>query len=175
MRENIAYISLGSNIEDRYEHLVGAVRRLGDMKQVEIVSQSSIYETDPVGYTEQAPFLNMVIKITTSFSPEELLNVTQEIEQTGGRTKTFRWGPRAIDLDILLFNNENIKLEHLQIPHPRMLERGFVLIPLKELEPNYIFNNGKTIASYIDQLDDKEGVHRWKSSYGEEGSELFEN
>ncbi|UCZ53335.1 2-amino-4-hydroxy-6-hydroxymethyldihydropteridine diphosphokinase [Bacillus shivajii] len=172
---NVSYLSLGSNIEDRYDHLMEAVSLLKTDENMKVVSTSSIYETAPVGYTDQASFLNMVIKIITTYTPEQLLDKLEEVERQGGRKRVMKWGPRTIDLDILLYNKENINLEHLQIPHPRMFSRGFVLIPLKEIENDITFSTGKTIDDYIDELPDKEGVHVWKSLSGGEESGPIEN
>ncbi|WP_078593227.1 2-amino-4-hydroxy-6-hydroxymethyldihydropteridine diphosphokinase [Evansella clarkii] len=172
---NIAYLSIGSNIDDREEHLKQAVKRIGDLELVSIDQVSSVYETEPVGYTEQEPFLNMAIKIRTDLSAESLLQKTQEIENSGGRKREIRWGPRTIDLDILLFNEENITLEQLTVPHPRMLERAFVLIPLQEIAPSIELSNGKPIEQYIEELTGKEGVHKWKSFCGEDVFGHFES
>lgn len=166
--QQISYLSLGSNQGERQEHLENALQELEEKSSISIIAISSIYETDPVGVTDQPSFLNMVVKLQTSLDPLDLLNVTQTIERSGGRKQKGTWGPRTIDLDILLFNNENIQLESLKIPHPRMLERSFVLIPLKELEPNLRLVDGRSIDNYIDQLTDKEGVRIWKNSFGGE-------
>lgn len=101
-----------------------------------MLAVSSVYETAPVGYTDQADFLNLVVKIEMDISAHELLEVCQKIEQGLGRERTIRWGPRTADLDILLYNNDNIAVEKLTVPHPRMQERAFVLIPLLEIEPS---------------------------------------
>ena len=172
--KNIAYLSLGSNIDEREENLKQSLEKLDCEESVSIIKTSSIYETAPVGYTDQSSFLNMVVKLETNLTPQELLEKTQFIELTGGRKRAIRWGPRTIDLDILLFNEENIILEHLIIPHPRMFERGFVLIPLQEIAPGLKYN-GKLIEQYIAELTDKEGVHKWKSSSGVDVSGLSEN
>nr|WP_090893189.1 2-amino-4-hydroxy-6-hydroxymethyldihydropteridine diphosphokinase [Evansella caseinilytica] len=163
-----AFLSLGSNIEDRLAHLKEALELLEKDQEILLEKISSVYETAPVGYINQHPFLNVVVKITTSLKPFALLEHLQEIERAGGREREIRWGPRTIDLDILLYNNENINLEHLQIPHPRMFERGFVLIPFYEIEPGYQFSDGKSIVQYIEELTNKEGVQKWKSSFGED-------
>ncbi|WP_096186178.1 2-amino-4-hydroxy-6-hydroxymethyldihydropteridine diphosphokinase [Evansella halocellulosilytica] len=174
-KNNVAHLSLGSNMKDRYNHLMEAIQFLKEDEHIDLLSSSSIYETEPVGYTDQHAFLNMVLKVSTSYKPLELLETVQNIEQKGGRKRDIRWGPRTIDLDILLYNNENINLKQLIIPHPRMFERGFVLIPFKEVESSYTFTTGKTIDDYIDELPDKEGVQKWKNSFGEEESERTEN
>jgi 2-amino-4-hydroxy-6-hydroxymethyldihydropteridine diphosphokinase len=132
---NTAYISIGSNIGDRLHHLAEAIRALHSHQQIEVVKVSSIYETAPVGYTEQADFLNLVLRVETSLDPYELLAACQDIENGLGRVREIRWGPRTVDLDILLFNNDNIEAENLLVPHPRMGERAFVLVPLLEIAP----------------------------------------
>lgn len=132
---NQAFIALGTNIGMREEHLNQALSLLNGRTDVEIKRKSSIYETAPVGFVDQADFLNMVIHITTSLSPLKLLDVCQEIEHQLGRERSIRFGPRTIDLDILLYNQENSDTERLVIPHPRMHERAFVLIPLAEIAP----------------------------------------
>ncbi|PYZ91575.1 2-amino-4-hydroxy-6-hydroxymethyldihydropteridine diphosphokinase [Salipaludibacillus keqinensis] len=172
---HISYIALGSNQGARDQYLADAITKLDEEPAISILSLSSIYETAPVGVTDQPSFLNMVVKVNTTLTPIELLETTQRIEQEGGRERNEKWGPRTIDIDILLFNDENILLESLRIPHPRMLERGFVLIPLKEIDPHLRLNDGRSIDEYIDQLTDKEGVRKWKNSFGEEGSARFEN
>lgn len=165
--KNESYISLGTNIGDREGYLKKAIYELDRNPAIKLEKISSIYETDPVGYLDQANFLNLVIKISTNLTPLQLLEVTQEIENTLGRKRELRWGPRTIDLDILLYNHENIEVEHLRIPHPRMFERSFVLIPLNEINPAYIVENNKL-------LKDK-GVRLWKRKNGGEGLGLLEN
>lgn len=135
---NIAYVSIGTNMGDRAGYLKQAVEYLREMDQMGSVEMSSIYETSPVGVTDQADFLNMVVRVSTSFSSEELLVVCQKIEQQLGRVRTIRWGPRTADLDILLYNNDMIETETLVVPHPRMRERAFVLIPLMEISPELV-------------------------------------
>ncbi|MDN4608825.1 2-amino-4-hydroxy-6-hydroxymethyldihydropteridine diphosphokinase [Sporosarcina highlanderae] len=135
---NIAYLSIGSNIGDRLHHLTKAVRALHAHDRIEVTAISSIYETEPVGYTDQANFLNLVLRLETSLNPFELLDVCQGIENDLGRVRDVRWGPRTVDLDILLYNNDNIESENLTVPHPRMDERAFVLVPLLEIAPDSI-------------------------------------
>lgn len=130
-----AFISIGSNIGDRLNHLKEAVRALHSHEGISVLSVSSIYETEPVGYADQADFLNLATGIETELSAHELLAVCQEIEQELGRVRDVRWGPRTVDLDILLYNNDNIEDEDLVVPHPRMHVRAFVLIPLLEIAP----------------------------------------
>ncbi|KZE36094.1 2-amino-4-hydroxy-6-hydroxymethyldihydropteridine pyrophosphokinase [Bhargavaea cecembensis] len=132
---NTAYLSAGSNMGDREDYLREAAARLNGLPGTELDRLSSIYETDPVGYEDQAAFLNMVFKIRTSLGAEELLDACLGIEAEIGRVRTVRWGPRVCDLDILLFNDENMETEKLTVPHPRMHERAFVLVPLLEVDP----------------------------------------
>jgi 2-amino-4-hydroxy-6-hydroxymethyldihydropteridine diphosphokinase len=160
------YISLGTNIGDREGFLINAINELEGNPDISVDQISSIYETDPVGYLDQDPFLNLVIKISTILTPLQLLEVTQGIEQNLGRKRELRWGPRTIDLDILLYNQENIEVEHLRIPHPRMFERSFVLIPLKEINP---------LIKVENKLLEDKGVRLWKRKSGGDGLGLLEN
>lgn len=129
---NVAAISMGTNIEPRLEYLMQAVGLIDSHDEINVMSVSSVYETAPVGYVDQDSFLNIVVFIETTLSPKELLIRTQNVENTLGRERLIRWGPRTIDLDILLYNKENIKTDELEIPHPRMSERAFVGIPFVE-------------------------------------------
>ncbi|WP_374055385.1 2-amino-4-hydroxy-6-hydroxymethyldihydropteridine diphosphokinase [Rossellomorea sp. FM04394] len=166
---NTAYISLGSNIGDREYYLEKAINIIGSHGKIEVTKQSSLYETDPVGFIEQGKFLNMVIEIRTSLSPETLLHQCLQVEIDLGREREFKWGPRIIDLDILLYDHEKIESENLLIPHPRMQERAFVLIPLLEVAPHVehpSFN--APFAEFLDEIPDKEGVRLWKQINGED-------
>lgn len=158
---NTAYIALGSNIGKKETYLKEAVKKLQEHPEVQVELISSIYETTPVGYENQDDFLNMAVKITTSLRPEELLSLTQKIEQELGRTREVRWGPRTADLDILLYNRENIETEQLVVPHPRMYERLFVLVPMSEICPEI----GEV---QINAVTDQEGVSIWKKTCGVE-------
>ncbi|MFY4777255.1 2-amino-4-hydroxy-6-hydroxymethyldihydropteridine diphosphokinase [Metabacillus sp. RGM 3146] len=170
------YLGLGSNIGNRENYLKMAIESLKNEPAVKVGRLSSIYETDPVGYVDQEPFLNMAAEVFTSLKPEELLDVTRSIEEKLGRKRDIKWGPRTLDLDILLYNHENIETEQLIVPHPRMSERAFVLIPLKEVYPHVnIPNCSKPISVIIDQLSDKEGVRLWKLKNGEDAFGPTEN
>ncbi|CQR47446.1 2-amino-4-hydroxy-6-hydroxymethyldihydropteridinepyrophosphokinase [Paraliobacillus sp. PM-2] len=162
---NSCYIALGSNIPPRDYYLNQAIEALRQEEAICIRSVSSIYETIPVGYTDQSNFLNMVIEIETKFSPTDLLKACQKIEQKLGRKRIKRWGPRTIDLDILLYNQENMKTEYLVIPHPRMHERAFVLVPLYEIAPSaYIPSLQKKVSNALSNIPmgEKKGVVKWK-------------
>lgn len=158
-----AFIALGSNIEPRDQYLRNAVKMVSNQGG-RICQQSSIYETAPVGYVEQASFLNMVIEIETTLSSMELLAICQEIEQELGRVRTIDKGPRTVDLDILLFNNENSELKKLILPHPRMHERAFVLVPLCEIAPTLLHpTNGEKMVSLLHGLPEEalQDVKQW--------------
>ena len=154
---NVAYLSIGSNIGDRLHHLTEAVRALHLHEGLMVSSVSSIYETAPVGFMDQADFLNMVVCVETGLAAPELLGICQNIELGLGRIRDIRWGPRTADLDILLFNNDNIETENLIVPHPRMHERAFVLIPLLEIAPllaNPLVDTGVMLWKKVNGVND---------------------
>ena len=174
--KNIAYLSIGSNMGDRLKTFEAAFNLLSEHPQVQLESCSSLYETDPVGYTEQDCFLNAVFKVQTNLEPEELLKTCMEIERELGRKREKRWGPRTLDLDILLYNHENIETENLSIPHPRMHERSFVMIPLMEIAPEISLPNMDiSLSDLLNKISGKEGVRLWKRKNGEGVFALFEN
>lgn len=130
------YIALGTNLGNRQKNLKEAIVELN--KFGKIIQKSHIYETEPIGYKDQGSFLNMVVKFKTGISPFSLLKKLKKIEKKFGREKTIRNGPRIIDLDILFYSTKIIKTNVLEIPHPRLHQRDFVLIPLSEIAPNKI-------------------------------------
>lgn len=161
------YIGIGSNISPRESYLNGAMEQLEEHPAITISAKSSIYETAPVGYTDQPSFLNMVIQVETLLKPSHLYAVTMGIEGEFARERNIRWGPRTLDLDILLYSEENVKTNRLVIPHPRMHERAFVLIPLLELNPpeeDWALVAGKSISELVEELpeEDKQGVRKWE-------------
>lgn len=129
------YLSIGTNMGERETNLEAAVVGLKDHPQIKVVGVSSIYETDPVGYEDQASFLNIAVEIATSLAPHDLLTFCLALEKEIGRVRLFKWGPRLIDIDILLYGNQIIQTEDLIVPHPLMKERAFVMIPLLEIAP----------------------------------------
>jgi 2-amino-4-hydroxy-6-hydroxymethyldihydropteridine diphosphokinase len=174
--ENRAFIALGSNMGDRAANLKEAIQMLAEHPGINLVSYSSIYETDPIGYEEQAEFLNMVIAADTDRTPHELLEVCMSIEKELGRKREFKWGPRIIDLDILLYNHENMIPEDLIIPHPRMKERAFVIVPLAEIgERTEVQGMDTPLEALLEELTDREGVRIWKQKSGEDVFGLFGN
>ena len=128
------YLSFGSNLGDRAANLRAAIDALAPFAHVTKIS--SFYETEPVDYLDQSWFLNCVVEAETSFAPLDLLHTLRKIESQLGSKKEFAKGPRLLDMDILLYGNETIALPELQIPHPRMLQRNFVLAPLAEIAPS---------------------------------------
>ncbi len=132
----IAYIGIGSNIADKRAHCLQAIEALGEAGR--IVTASSFYCTEPVGYTEQEEFVNAVAAIETTLLPRELLRVCSAVESRMGRERTIRWGPRTIDLDILLYGDVVVNLPDLVVPHSRLAERRFVLVPLTEIAPDIV-------------------------------------
>lgn len=167
----VAYIALGSNIEPRFAYLEEAIEELGKVAKIEVLNKSEVYETVPVGYTDQGNFLNMVIEIETDLSAFNLLDTCQTVERKLGRNRDIRWGPRTIDLDILLYNKEHMKTEKLIIPHPRMHERAFVLVPLQDVNPSvHIHSINKDVSRILNDLptEEKRGVIKWIPLTGEE-------
>jgi 2-amino-4-hydroxy-6-hydroxymethyldihydropteridine diphosphokinase len=134
MADHTVYLSLGSNLGDREANLRAAIAALADAG-VRVVKVSSFYETEPVDYLDQPWFLNCAVEAETALAPLELLHALRGIETRLGSKKEFVKGPRRLDMDILLYGDETIELPELQIPHPRMLQRNFVLAPLAEIAP----------------------------------------
>ncbi|WP_299237563.1 2-amino-4-hydroxy-6-hydroxymethyldihydropteridine diphosphokinase [Sulfurihydrogenibium sp.] len=130
---NEVYLGLGSNVGDRLLNLNKAIELLSE--KIQILKKSKIYVSKAVGYTDQPDFYNMVLYGRTNLSPEELFNFIKDVEKNAGRVYRFHWGPREIDIDILFYNNLVYKSDKLNIPHPRLHERDFVLLPLIELNP----------------------------------------
>ncbi len=130
-----AFLSIGTNIGERLDNLNDALRGLADSEKIKITNVSSVYETDAVGYEDQAAFLNIAAEVETDFMPNELLDFCLALELELGRVRLFKWGPRLIDIDILLYDDVKIDTEKLKIPHPYMKERAFVMIPLIEISP----------------------------------------
>jgi len=137
-------VALGSNLGDRLASLHGAVRRLAALDGVEVTGSSRVYETAPVGPPQPA-YLNAVIELRTTLGPRGLLEACLRTESRMGRVRGERWGPRVIDLDLLSFDDERVDQPDLTIPHPRMHERAFVLIPLIELDPNPLLPGGRRL------------------------------
>jgi 2-amino-4-hydroxy-6-hydroxymethyldihydropteridine diphosphokinase len=149
---HILYLSLGTNLGDRLSNLKSAITSL--VPEVQPIVQSSVYETKPWGYTDQPIFLNQVLKTNTVLEPMDLLEFFKHIEVSMGRRETFRFGPRLIDLDILFYDELEMATPELTIPHPRIKERAFILVPLNEIAPDLIHPGLKmTIGQLITSMD----------------------
>ena len=153
-----AYVGLGGNIGDRRAHLEQALDLLTREPGIEIVAVSSIRETDPVGYVEQPRFLNAVAALETELAPRELLERLLAVERVLGRERAGpRFGPRTIDLDLLLYGGEVVEEPGLTVPHPRLAERRFVLEPLAELAPDLVLPDGRRIGELLSGLPGSTG------------------
>ncbi|TMF05097.1 MAG: 2-amino-4-hydroxy-6-hydroxymethyldihydropteridine diphosphokinase [Chloroflexi bacterium] len=167
------YVAFGANTGNREANLQMALRGLTRMARVEAVS--SLYESDPVGLAEQPAFYNAVCRIETGLEPESLLRFLKTLEhEIGRRPDTARWGPRPIDLDILLYDERTIEGEELQVPHPRLAERAFVLVPLAEIAPDTLYPGRNETIVELAQAVDTSGVRRikdvrWDGVAGREG------
>lgn len=175
-RRSAAYIGLGSNVGDRALFLKQALEKMDATKNITVIRCSSIYETDPYGPVQQSDFLNMAVRIETLLPPKALLEEIQRIEAELQRKRKVHWGPRTIDLDILLYNQDNIDMEKLSVPHPEIARRAFVLKPLFEIAPHLVVPGiNRSVTDLWQGLDQKEGVRLWKPNNGEGKFGLFVN
>lgn len=151
----VAYLGIGSNVGDRVAFCRAAVAALGAHPEVEVDATSSLYETSPVGGPPQRSYVNLAVRIRTSLDPRGLLETVKKIErQLGREPNEMRWGPRVADLDILTFDEEKVVEPDLEIPHPRLTQRRFVLVPLLEIDPDSADTWG---SRYADVLEEAEG------------------
>jgi 2-amino-4-hydroxy-6-hydroxymethyldihydropteridine diphosphokinase len=149
------FLGLGTNLGDRYANLQTALDALSP--KVRLTARSQIYQTPPWGYTDQADFLNMVVSAETGLKPRRLLRYLKKIEKKVGRIATFRWGPREIDIDILFYDDLSLETPKLTIPHPRLHQRAFMLVPLADLAPDLRHPvTGKTIREHLAEVDTAE-------------------
>ena len=156
---HIAYIGIGSNLGDKLKHCEKAISEILKIDCHKLLAKSSFFKTQPIGYTSQDWFVNGVIKIETDLEAPELFRTLKAIESRLGRIKTFRWGPRMIDLDILFFDEVEIHTEELQIPHPLIQDRQFVLIPLAEIDRNFVHPVlKKAIQELLNHLKESQGL-----------------
>jgi 2-amino-4-hydroxy-6-hydroxymethyldihydropteridine diphosphokinase len=147
-----AYLGLGSNLGDRLAHLQAAIDGLAATPDVQVVAVSRVYETAPVGGPPQDDYLNAVVAVDTALDPHELLAVAQRLETGEQRVRAERWGPRTLDVDILLVDDEHLDEPDLVVPHPRMHERAFVLAPLADVAPDLVG------AAVLEALPDRDDV-----------------
>lgn len=158
---SIAFIGLGSNMGDKLANLKKAVLELGKVSGNKVLAVSSFYKTEPVGGVEQDWFVNAVAEVETGLTPRELLNKLLYIEKNLGRVRDAKWGPRVIDLDILLFDDLMMDEEGLSIPHPYLHERGFVLVPLAEIAPKVIHPKlKKTMSELMHGIHDNKNIEK---------------
>jgi len=150
-----AYLSLGSNMGDREANVRKALDHLATNPRIRVMKVSSLYETAPIGVTDQNDFFNAVALIETDLDPTDLLDAILDIEKIVGRVRNLRWGPRVIDIDILLYDDVEINTPELTIPHPEMMNRAFVLIPLAEIAPDLELPGGLKPSEAIGKLGDQ--------------------
>ena len=156
----IIYIGIGSNLGDRRKNMERALELMAE--KVALQQVSSVYETEPVGYKQQPLFLNLVCKADTELDPQELLEYLKEIELGMGRKASFPNAPRIIDLDILFYDDIVVENDELTVPHPRLTERAFVLVPLEEIARELIHPiEKKTIKQLLFELGNKSGVYKY--------------
>ncbi|WP_180897493.1 2-amino-4-hydroxy-6-hydroxymethyldihydropteridine diphosphokinase [Martelella soudanensis] len=148
----LAALGLGANLGDPASAMARALRMLNDGEGAEVVAVSKLYRTPPWGLVEQPPFINCCALVETSLSPEALMQRCLDIEKELKRVRDVRWGPRLIDIDILTYGTRALQTETVTIPHPRMLERGFVLMPLAEIAPDMAVN-GRPVAEWVTEAD----------------------
>jgi len=156
----IVYLALGTNLGDRIANLRGAIEALPS--EINVIAESKIYETPPWGYENQPAFLNMAVKCETALDPESLLKRLKLLEVRLGREQSFRWGPRLIDIDILFYDNLILESESLTIPHPRLHERAFVLVPLAEIAPDFIHPVLKKTIKELSASVNIDDIHPYK-------------
>jgi dihydroneopterin aldolase/2-amino-4-hydroxy-6-hydroxymethyldihydropteridine diphosphokinase len=158
---HIAYIGIGSNLGDKLKHCEKAISEILKIDCHKLLAKSSFFKTQPIGYISQDWFVNGVIKIETDLEAPELFRTLKAIESRLGRVKTFRWGPRTIDLDILFFDEVEIHTEEIQIPHPLIQDRQFVLIPLAEIDRNFIHPVlKKAVQELLSNFKEDQGVEK---------------
>lgn len=151
---SIAYLSLGSNLNNPINQVISAISEISSQPNIKLLAQSSLYETPPIG-PKQPNFINAALKIETNLSADQLLQAMQKIEQDHQRQRTIHWGPRTLDIDLLLFDNLSIDKNNLTIPHPFLAERAFVLVPLLEIEADLTTPQHGKLQNCLIQLEDR--------------------
>ena len=170
-----AYIGVGANLGDREQTIINAICKLRALTGVQIEACSSLYETAPVGMLEQPAFLNMVVRVTSSLAPDVLLQQLLAIELTLGRKREIHWGPRTIDLDLLRVGDMIWQSDFLTLPHPFMMERAFVLVPLLDCIADEDEGLRFEVEHKLQLLEDRKGVAWWKTINWQDVFADFEN
>ncbi|MDQ8024036.1 MAG: 2-amino-4-hydroxy-6-hydroxymethyldihydropteridine diphosphokinase [Moraxellaceae bacterium] len=151
-----AYIGLGANLGDARRALLDAAAELDHLPDTEVVAVSSLYRSAPVGYAHQPDFINGVAAVDTQLAPRALLDALLQLEQDWGRERSFRNAPRTLDLDVLLYGDRVVNEHGLHVPHPRLHERAFVLLPLAEIAPALVLPDGRAIADLLPGVADQD-------------------
>ncbi len=164
---HVAYVALGSNLRGDLDspasQVIRALQSIDKIAKTKLVKQSSLYLSTPVGYTNQTDFINAVAEVSTQLPPETLLDALLDIERKAGRVRPFANAPRVLDLDLLLYDNITIHTEKLILPHPRMIERAFVLLPLAEISPNLSSASGESIVKLAQSVQ-TQGIKKIENS-----------
>ncbi len=156
-----AYVGLGSNLEQPLQQVKGALKALQCLRESRLVKASSLYRSEPVGPAGQPDYINAVAQLSTQLTPESLLDELQSLEKQHGRVRNgVRWGPRPLDLDLLLYGQETIDTDRLKVPHPYLAERGFVLYPLSEIAPGTLQVPGKGRLADLLKSISEDGIER---------------
>lgn len=168
-------LGLGSNLGDREQQLQQALKRLTALADIRVAAVSNIYETKPVGDTDQPDFLNMAAMVETTLTPIELLKRCLSVETDMGRVRTRRWGPRIIDVDLLIYNEIAVETSELRLPHPEIANRSFVLIPLKDIAPELQLSKGKSVGEMADAClaSEQNDVLLWKKVHWDSDEKCF--
>lgn len=148
-REVFAFLGLGSNMGDRLTNLQSGVDHLHAERRIRVDAVSGVYETTPVGGPAQDDFLNIAVRIATTSSPRGVLRACHRAEHARGRVRTVRWGPRTLDVDVLLYDDRRVVSRSLQVPHPRLRERPFALVPLIEVAPGLVLPDGRSLVQVL--------------------------
>lgn len=162
MKYNKIVLGFGSNVGNKIENIEKAYQLLELDVKIKIIKKSHFYHTSPVGYNEQELFINSVAEIESDYEPIELLTIIKAVEKTMGRERdVVRWGPRIIDIDILFFDSVSLKTKLLEIPHKEIVNRKFVMIPLLEIEPDFVYPpTGIPLKQYLENLKNKDTVKK---------------
>jgi 2-amino-4-hydroxy-6-hydroxymethyldihydropteridine diphosphokinase len=162
--DRTAYIAIGSNMDSPVENCSEAANLINNHPAISVTSQSSLYKTEPFGKSDQDWFVNSVVEVTTHLSPELLFKACLAIEKKMGRIRGEKWGPRIIDLDILFYNDCVFKERDLEVPHPGIAERSFVLVPMNEIAPDFVHPKlKKTIETLLAEIPNPQQVNRLSS------------